>query len=154
MTQLSLLKQLKDIWYLNYTEDANKKPCVVRHNVLPYLVANPQLLEYHGDIWNSLCDVAGDYPSDDCYYGDSADAMYRKAEAASIQSGQLTAEAFVNATALTSIGRDVHIRATMHIAISLGINIDEDVVNPAYFDQAFDDELCPLQAALDLKDKP
>ena len=149
MTIIEFFALLDAIWYTVDTDDENKQACVSRRNVLPLVAIEIPKHVVPSALWQMLNSEAGSCDLEENHYASTLGGMYAAAHAHCVKAKQLTAEAFVNATYIQS-DEGVFVTYATQIAIALGINIDDDEVNPDSWTQAFADELTPLAAASQL----
>lgn len=142
---VEILGKLQAVWYNLDSEDEHKKPVVYRYNVYDMVTIG---LFAGGKIEEIFEYVANEGPSyagmEDSFNGVTVEDMYEKADVASTRPGHITLDHFVNLWE-RDLKEDVFVRSAQAAAIAFNINIDDDTVNTAYWTQALEDGLSPIE---------
>lgn len=149
MTPLELLSKLNKLWLVIDEENTDTNQVTLRNMIEParaYFESGQTSLI---DLWSELCDLAPNYPIQDQITCDNILDGLKAMDSRQLKEGELLASVFFHGL------RDAnHIPVSLYfyyancIATALNISTDEDDVNPSFWQQAQDDELTPLEAAL------
>jgi hypothetical protein len=149
MKPLELLSKLSSLWFVFDTEDEDKKPCVTRRDMISVAKRFFESGETNVvNLWDYLCDNALKCPVDRTLYQDDVYKAFSEMDKLSVSQGELTASAFIHAFSEHWLSYESYHDICMIVADSLNVSTDEDDVNPAFWDCAFNDEMTPLGAVI------
>tara|TARA_B100000749_G_scaffold278844_1_gene270376 strand:- start:993 stop:1493 length:501 start_codon:yes stop_codon:yes gene_type:complete len=146
---MTLASCMQAIWYIEQTEDENKKPVAVRRNVKPLFEEafrnEVPLSAISDDIHDKVLSVS---PDPDIRYGktDAFNALWESSS--SIR--EIVMEDLIQSqlTALEFDEQQDFVDLCMRVARSLDVDTDEDVTNSQYWSQAYDDNLSAMDAVI------
>jgi hypothetical protein len=150
MTPLLLLENLTALWLAFDGENADKKPVVNRYNVLEiakeyYKKSDANLFTFVDSV---LFDKGLSCPVEHTICLPCVVDSLKAMDEFSTKKGHLPVSAFVHMFEKNNINELYYFELTEIVATALDIDISEEEVSNDFWQQAYNDELSPLEAVL------